>query len=105
MRIQYRYRQLTTEYRVGYDAYSGISMTDWMDSDADGMLGPVASNSLLIGELQVRLVDENGNAVAQTPAFKPAYYQRKSGSQPGGITWCTTEPDRVHWKRRDDIKP
>lgn len=101
MRIQYRYR--STIYVVNFQ--SEPEWTPWKDWPIDKSIEAMSLG--ICARVQTRIVDNAGNVVEQTPAFKPAYYQRTSDTsrKHGGITWCDVEPDKAHWKRRDDIKP
>ena len=100
MRIQYSKLEFK-EYSVPGNPYSPpvLRWSEWQDWPIGRGLAPVAQS------FRVRLVDDSGQEVQQTPGFVPAYYERTSGTQPGGITWCTTPPDKAHWVRRDDIQP
>lgn len=108
MRIQYRYQQLTYVTRFESPMFPSpeISWTPWMDAKIGQCIGS-PYDGIFGNPLEVRIVDDTGNEVEQTPPFVPAYYERKrqADGKPGGMTWCTLPPNAEYWTRRDDIKP
>jgi hypothetical protein len=96
MRVQYRWRNSPLN-----------RFDDWDDWGPQSQLfGGYPPGSGTVDEVEVRIVDDNGNVIPQTPPFKPAYYERKTRhGRPGGLAWFNTEPNRSEWIRREDVKP
>lgn len=105
MRIQYRYKSVVFARSV----YSGVTTaeqtwTPWSDWPECGLMNLAVG---MCDQVETRIVDDNGKVLPQTPPFKPAYYERKPGAdgRPAGMTWCTVEPHKDYWIRRDDVSP
>lgn len=106
MRIQYS----SLDYSPGQHFFASgapiapvMKWSEWKDWPIGRGLMPTGMAA------RTRIMDDDGEEVAQTPAFVPAYYERKrpSGTTPGPLHWCTADPAGGvdFWIRRDDVKP
>jgi hypothetical protein len=116
MHIQYRYQRITSTFSVQQPWKNGntIAWTEWLDWPLE-ILGTGAAQRFqhkalqimdMVGAMETRVVNAEGNVLNPSPPWTPAYYQRKTRhGRPGGLAWMTSPPSNAEWIRRDDVKP